>query len=175
MLNQQMYSHLSSKKPLAVVASSTCYEGYELAKQFAESGYDLIVAAANASVVEETEDFKELGIDAVSFQLDLSTTEGVEQLYRKIIATGRSVEAMVINTGISSNSNKEIELARKILKDMIDRGHGRILFEGHEAQAVCKSLQTEAIGTGVSLAVIQPGSNEIYFLKKGFEDPVALN
>ena len=48
--------------------------------------------AANPSVVGEAQEFKDFGLYAVSFQLDLSTTEGVEQLYSRIIATGRDNE-----------------------------------------------------------------------------------
>ena len=177
MINQQ--TNLTSEKPLAVVASNTNTDGYALAKQFAENGYDLIVAAINPSVVEEAEDFKQLGVDAVSFQLDLSTAEGVEQLYKRIIATGRPVEAMVINTGISGNLTNETSLAKKILKDMVDKGRGKILFAGsnteEDADLACEALQEEAQGTGVTVTVLRSGSSEIYFLKKGYEEPILLH
>lgn len=180
MMNQhQQQSYVSSEKPLAVVASNTNSDGYELAKQFAENGYDLIVVAGNPSVVEEAFDFKEYGVDAVSFQLDLSTTEGVEQLYRRIIATGRPVEAMVINTGISEDLTHETELAKKVLKDMTDRGRGRILFAGsdkdEDARPACEALQEEARGTGVTVTALRSGHSEIYFLKKGYEEPTLLH
>lgn len=176
---QRPYS-VSSEKPLAVVASNTNSDGYELAKQFAENGYDLIVAAGNPSVVEEAFDFQEYGVDAVSFQLDLSTTEGVEQLYRRIIATGRPVEAMVINTGISENLTNETVLAKKVLKDMADRGRGRILLAGsnnhkEDATPICEALQEEAQGTGVTVTALRSGKSEIYFLKKGYEEPTLLH
>ena len=169
MTNQQSY--LNSEKPLAVVASNTNNVGYKLAKQFAENGYDLIVAAINPSVVEEVEDFKKFGIDAVSFQLDLSTAEGVEQLYKKIIATGRPVEAMVINTGNCKDLTNEKGLAKKILKDMSDKGHGRILLAGTNSEEdvdmmACEAFQDEAQGSGVTITILQSGDTEIYFLKK---------
>lgn len=178
MMNQQQ-PYLSSEKPLAVVASNTNTDGYALAKQFAENGYDLIVAAINPSVVEEAEDFKRFGVDAVSFQLDLSTAEGVEQLYRRIIATGRPVEAMVINTGISEDLTNETGLAKRILKDMVDKGRGRILFAGsnseEDADLACEALQEEAQGTGVTVTALRSGNSEIYFLKKGYETPTLLH
>ena len=163
-------TNLSSEKPLAVVASTVHADGYDLAKQFAEHGYDIIVAAKNPSVVEEAQDLKELGADAVSFQLDLSTTEGVEQLYRRIIATGRPVEAMVVNSDMT-------ELAQKVLKDMASRGHGRILFAGNnneeENNLACEAVFEEARGTGVTVTAVKTGSHEIYFLKEGYEDSSA--
>jgi NAD(P)-dependent dehydrogenase (short-subunit alcohol dehydrogenase family) len=158
-------------RPLAVIASSTCTDGYELAKQFAEHGYDLIIAAVNPSVVEEAEDFKDYGIDAVSFQVDLSTSLGVEQLYRKIVATGRPVEAIVINAGISNNLKNETILAFKVLKDMANVGRGNILLAGKNSDNNCVSKAYEAIvtrakGTGINVVGLQPGNTEISFLKK---------
>jgi short-subunit dehydrogenase len=178
MTEQQPYS-VTSEKPLAVVASNTNSDGYELAKQFAKNGYDLIVVAGNPSIVEDAFDFQEYGVDAVSFQLDLSTTEGVEQLYRRIIATGRPIEAMVINTGISEDLTNEKILAKKILKDMTDRGRGHILFAGSEKEEdsnpTCEALQEEARGTGVTVTALRSGKSEIYFLKKGYVEPTTLH
>lgn len=176
-------AYQSFEKPLAVIASQLNIDGYALARQFAERGYDLIVAASNPSVVEEAEEFKELGVDAVSFQLDLSTAEGVEQLYRRIIATGRPVEAMVINTNLSTDNKIEKSLAHKVLKDMTLRGQGKILFAGsdlkEDVSEISDSLQEEARGSGVTVTSIKAGENEIYFLKKGYEkgyeDPSILH
>lgn len=161
MINQQTYE--AQKKPLAVIASNSCSDGYDLAKQFAEKGYDLIVAAINPSVVEEAEDFKELGVDAVSFQLDLSSPEGIEQLYRRIVATGRPVEAIVINTGMSEDHTNETVLAQKVLKDMAGNGRGHILFasrdlKDEDPRPMRKALQKEAEGTGVTITSLKSGS-----------------
>lgn len=180
MMNQQQTTnYLSSEKPLAVVASNTNSDGSLLARQFAENGYDVIVAAGNPSVVEEAEDLKGYGVDAVSFQLDLSTSEGVEQLYRRIIATGRPVEAMVINTGITEDLTNETILAKKVLKDMADRGRGKILFaasdKDEDARPACEALKEEAQGTGVTVMALRSGNSEIYFLKKGYEEPALLH
>nr|BDT27597.1 SDR family NAD(P)-dependent oxidoreductase [Bacteriovorax sp. HI3] len=168
MMNQS----IATDKPLAVIASSSCSDGYDLARQFAEHGYDIIVAAANPSVVEEAEDFKKLKVDAVSYQLDLSSPEGVEQLYRRIVATGRAVEALVINTGLSDNLEQEQILARKVLHDMADRGFGRILFascgDQKDADKLCESLKHDVEGTGVTLKALSPDEQVVYFLDEEF-------
>lgn len=166
---QNFQTSNSSEKPLAVVASSLGQDGYDLAKQFAENGYDIIVAASNPSIVEEAEDFKELGVDAVSFQLDLTTAEGVEQLYKRIIATGRPVEVMVVHSSIGTDK----DLAKKVLKDMTLRGRGKIIFS--DSEEVDEMLRDEARNSGVQLSVLKSSSRDIYFLKKGFEEPKLLH
>lgn len=149
MMNQHT-THLP-EKPLAVVASPLGSDSYDLAKQFAENGYDIIIAASNPSVVEEAEEFKEMGVDAVSYQLDLTTTEGVEQLYRRIIATGRPVEAMVIHSGLSTDT----DLAKKVLNDMTTNGRGHILFTGTDM--IDEELQEAAKLKGVTLTALKTG------------------
>lgn len=162
--------YTKGERPLAVIASSSCADGYLLAKQFAENGYDLIIAAANPSVVEEAEDFKDLGIEAVSFQIDLSTPAGVEQFYKKIVASGRHVEAMVINSGLSVDLTNESVLALKVLKDMANQGRGHLLIastvEEEDLSKTIEVLEKMAEGTGVDVVCLQPGNSEISFLKK---------
>lgn len=172
MMNHEELIYKSYDRPLAVIASSAATSGYELAKKFAENGYDIIVAAGNASVVEEAEDFKELGIEAVSFQLDLSTPEGIEQLYKRIVATGRPVETIIINTGISTDLTNETELASKVLKDMSNSGFGgRILFTGHEdsdledMNLACQLIQEKAQGTGIIVDALDANGEKIQFEK----------
>lgn len=167
MINEQS---LTNDRPLAVIASNSSLDSYNLAEQFAENGYDLIITAVNASVVEEAEDLKEYGIEAVSFQFDLSSPEGVEQLYKKIVATGRPVEAIVINTGMSEDLTTVDLLASKILKDMEGNHKGRILIAGidneEEVTDLVESLKERAEGSGVTIHTLQPGNTEISFLRK---------
>lgn len=169
MMNQSV----ATDKPMAVIASSTCTDGYNLARQFAENGYDIIVAAANPSVVEEAEDLKKLKVDAVSFQLDLSSPEGIEQLYRRIVATGRPVEALIINTGLSRNLEQETLLAKKVLHDMTDRGYGKIIFVSSEIDDQRSAIRLQdffaeaAKGTGIEVSAQAPDED---FREKFQED-----
>lgn len=102
-------------------------------------------------------------------QADLTTYDGVETLYNQIKATGRSVEAIAINTGvgvsgdfaretdlkdelnlINLNVVSSVHLAKRVVKDMVERGQGRILFTS-------------------SIAAIRPGPFEaVYAASKAF-------
>lgn len=159
---------LSTERPLAIFASNLSADGFYLARQFATDGFDIIVAAKNPSVVEEAEDLKSLGIEAVSFQIDLSTMEGIEQLYRRIVSTGRAPQAIVICAGLSKDFSLEKDLAQKVFKFMADYyGRGRILFAGCHNQKVSKpiyeDLQQQARGSGVVIAALGGDESEEFW------------
>ncbi|MEG4944037.1 SDR family NAD(P)-dependent oxidoreductase [Microcoleus sp. F4-D5] len=71
-------------RPLAVVTGASNSIGYELAKQFAQNGFDLLVTATGASINEAVQAFEGFGAKVETVQADLATYEGVETLYNKI-------------------------------------------------------------------------------------------
>ena len=91
----------SSMKPLAVVTGASSGIGYELAKQFAQNDFDLLVTATGPSIDQAARDFKALGADVRSVQADLSTADGVEKLYDTDVCT-TVIEALERRTGSNS-------------------------------------------------------------------------
>jgi short-subunit dehydrogenase len=81
----------SLTRPLAVVTGASNGIGYELAKQFAQNGFDLLITATGPSINEAAQAFEELGAHVETVQVDLATYDGVETLYNQIKATGRPV------------------------------------------------------------------------------------
>jgi uncharacterized protein len=137
----------STSKPVAVVTGASCGIGFELAKQFAQHGYDLITVAEDEGIHAATPAFQQLGAEVASFQVDLASYEGVEKFYRELKNDGRPVDAIAINAGvgvggdfareteleaelnlISLNVTSTVHLAKRILPDMIERKNGRVLF-----------------------------------------------
>lgn len=91
---------MTDPRPLAVVTGASSGIGRELAVQFAENGFDLIVAAEDERVDSAARSFAEHDIQAIPVRADLATFNGVEDLYRAIQATGRIPEALAINAGV---------------------------------------------------------------------------
>jgi short-subunit dehydrogenase len=88
-------------RPFAVVTGASSGIGYELARVFAENGYDLIVNSASQQIERAASNFQNIdGSSVQAVQADLSTYDGVEELWRAIQETGRSVDAMAINAGV---------------------------------------------------------------------------
>lgn len=151
----------TTDRPLAVVTGASSGIGYELAKQFAGHGYDVLIAAEDAGITQaEARLRQETGAGVTGVQVDLATYDGVEQLCRDITATGRPVDAVAINAGrgaggdftrdtdlrdelniIDLNVTSTVHLAKRVLPDMVSRGAGRVLFTSSIASTMPGSFQ----------------------------------
>ena len=131
---------------LAVVTGASSGIGYELAVQFAQNGFDLIIAAEDKGIETAAAELAEHGISVQPVQVNLIEYDGVEELYRVIQAEGRPVDAIALNAGvgvsgafidndlsaeldmITLNTSSVIHLAKLVVKDMVKEGHGRVLI-----------------------------------------------
>ncbi len=197
----------SSTRPLAVVTGASSGIGHELAKQFAQNGFDLVVASTGPSINEAAQAFERLGANVQTVQADLATYDGVETLYNQIKATGRPVDAIAINAGvgvggpftdtdlqeelnlIELNVASTVHLAKRVVKDMVDRGSGKVLFTSSIAsqapqpfqavyaasksfiQSFSEAIRNELKDTGVTITALMPGATETnFFHRAGLDD-----
>lgn len=198
----------SLARPLAVVTGASNGIGYELAKQFAQNNFDLLVTSTGPGINEAAQAFVELGVKVETVQADLATYDGVETLYNKIKATNRPVDAIAINAGvgvggdfaretdlkdelnlINLNVVSSVHLAKRVVKDMVERGKGRILFTSSIAalmpgpfeavyaaskaflHSFSESLRNELKDTGVTVTALMPGPTETnFFHRAGMDD-----
>jgi uncharacterized protein len=155
-------------RPLAVVTGASSGIGYELAKQFAQRGFDLVVTATGSSIHEAASTLRAMGAMVETVEADLATYDGVELLYQRIQSMSRPVEAIAINAGIGVggpfiqtdleselkliqlNISSAIHLAKRVVPEMVQRGSGKILFTS-------------------SIAALMPGPFEaVYAASKAF-------
>jgi uncharacterized protein len=132
----------------AVVTGASSGIGFELARQFAEHGYDLLVTAEDAAIDQAAADLRRDGGNQVAaVRADLATYAGVEEVYAAILASGRPVDAIALNAGrgiggdftreteladelnvIDVNVTSTVHLAKRVLPDMVARNAGQVLF-----------------------------------------------
>ena len=148
---------------VAVVTGASTGIGYELAKQCAQHGYDLIVAADEPAIQQAADDFRREGVNVTAVEADLATLEGVDELYAA--ADGRPVTALLANAGrglgrcfldqsvediqlvVDTNITGTVYLIHKIGNDMRKRGRGRILITGSIAGFMPGTYQAVYNGT----------------------------
>ncbi|HVY13447.1 MAG TPA: SDR family NAD(P)-dependent oxidoreductase [Alphaproteobacteria bacterium] len=143
----------SSLKPFAVVTGGSSGIGYELARQFAKHGFDLLIVAEDEGIESAAETLKQgaEGCMVIPLQADLATEEGVAKLCGAIDASGRSMDAIALNAGVGvSGAFKDtsleeelnlinlnivavVRLAKYAVRKMVAQGKGRILITSSEA------------------------------------------
>lgn len=149
-----------------------------------------------------------LGAAVKSVQADLASYDGVEQLYDEVKSSGRPVDAVAINAGvgvggdfarqtdlkaelnlINLNVTSSVHLAKRIVKDMVDRGQGRVLFTSSIAASApgpfeavyaaskafllsfSEAIRNELKDTGVTVTALMPGATETnFFHRAGMDD-----
>ncbi|MFB9447311.1 SDR family NAD(P)-dependent oxidoreductase [Dactylosporangium vinaceum] len=150
-----------TERPLAVVTGASSGIGYELARQFVEHGYDVLIAAEDAGLETAGADLRrDGGAQVQTCRTDLATYDGVETLCQAIAATGRPIDAVAINAGrgaggdfatetalrdelniIDVNVTSTVHLAKRVLPGMVERGAGKVLFTSSIASTMPGSYQ----------------------------------
>ena len=143
-----------SGRSLAVVTGASSGIGLELAREFVEHDFDLVIAAEDAGIEVAAAQLRTPGGTVVAVRADLADPDGVEQLYRQICALARPVDALVINAGIGVNGpfietdlqahlqvinlnvTGAVHLAHLVLPAMAARGEGGVLFTSSIAATV---------------------------------------
>jgi uncharacterized protein len=133
-------------RPLALVTGASSGIGLELAREFVEHGFDVVIAAEDPSIEAAAAELRTSGSTVVPVRVDLAEPDGVEQLHHRVRELGRPVDALVLNAGvgvsgpfietdldanlrlISLNVTGAVQLAHLIVPAMADRGEGGVLF-----------------------------------------------
>jgi short-subunit dehydrogenase len=132
--------------PLAVVTGGSSGIGRALARQCAEHGFDLVIAADERQARGAARELRAAGADQViAVEVDLATPQGVQQLDQAVRDIGRPVDALLLNAGVGTggaftdvgleddlrvidlNVRSVVHLAKLIVPRMVERGEGRVL------------------------------------------------
>lgn len=191
----------------ALVTGASSGIGRALAHELASRSYDLIISSAGERLGAVTAELEQNGVQVIEVKADLATKDGVSALWNEVESTGRKVDIACINAGIgvgglfeetdletelnmvSLNCAGTVQLAKYVVKHMLSRNEGRILFTASIAgemvaprEAVyaatkafdlsfAHSLRYELKDTGVSVTALQPGPTDTdFFHRAGMDD-----
>jgi short-subunit dehydrogenase len=141
-----MNSDQSDKRPLALVTGASSGIGFELARQFAHHGYDLVVCAEDDGITSAGTLLRETGAAVETVREDLRQYDGVERLWAAVTGTGRPLAAAALNAGIGKggpfvgtelsgdldiialNVTSTVHLAKRVLTAMAAQHSGKVLI-----------------------------------------------
>jgi len=131
--------------PLAVVTGASTGIGRAMADELVERGYDVVIVADEPAIEEAGQQLSGRGREVVAVRADLAGAAGVEQVHKRVRATGRTPDALLLNAGVGVggrfdltaledqlrlvdlNVRSTVHLARLVVGDMVAAGHGRVL------------------------------------------------
>lgn len=147
-------------RQFAVITGASSGIGYELAKVFAENGFDLLINAEDERLKEAERSLATSGTSVEAVRADLAKPKNVEKLHERIRKTGRPVDALALNAGIGEggdfvretdleqelqlidlNVRSTVHLSKLVLRDMVSRGQGRALFTSSIASTMPGTYQ----------------------------------
>lgn len=188
---------------LALITGASTGIGYELARQFAQNGFDILITSQDPERLAEAKKLLEVyetGVESVA--ADLTKPAGVETLFEKFKSLNRPLDAAALNAGIGVygafkdteldeeinlielNVVSVVRLAKRVVREMVSQGEGRILFTAsvaatmpgplmaiyHASKAFVLSfaegLREELKETGVTVTALMPGATETEFFRR---------
>jgi short-subunit dehydrogenase len=149
-----------------LITGATSGIGYELAKLFADDGYNLVIAARNQKeLTTSASEFKLRGVDVIPIVKDLFERNAAFELFDEIQNKGITIDVLVNDAGqgqygeftdtdisreldiIQLNIASLVILTKKFLQQMVARGEGKILNLSSVASKIPGPLQSVYHGT----------------------------
>ncbi|MGQ0828403.1 MAG: SDR family NAD(P)-dependent oxidoreductase [Bacteroidota bacterium] len=195
---------MTATRKNVLITGATSGIGYELAKLFAKDGYDLVIVARKQEGLNETASVleQEYGVKVVTSAKDLCNSDNAFELYDEVKSKGIEIEILVNNAGhghygefmdtdlrmelaiIQLNISSLVVLTKLFLKDMVNRGSGKILntssiasktpgpwqsvYHGTKAfvQSFTEAIREEVKDKGITVTALLPGVTDTDFFRK---------
>ncbi|MBV9962821.1 MAG: SDR family oxidoreductase [Parafilimonas sp.] len=195
---------MNTNNQCALITGATSGIGYELAKLFAADNYNLIIVARNQVELDATanELKQQYDIDVVTISKDLFKQDAAFELCDELTEQNVQVDVLVNDAGqgyygkfvetdiyreldiINLNIASLVILTKHFLKQMVNRGDGKILnlssiaskvpgpyqsiYHGTKAfvQSFTEAIRSESKDTGVTITALLPGATDTDFFNK---------
>ncbi|SFG39183.1 Short-chain dehydrogenase [Halobacillus alkaliphilus] len=133
-------------RKFVMITGSTSGLGFELAKLFANDGYDVAMSGSSEDIYQSAKEIEKLGVEAYPFKADASTYDDVEEFWKFVKSKDRKLDSAVLNVGIGMggsflendlqeelklidiNISGTVHMAKRVVQDMVPNKEGDILI-----------------------------------------------
>ncbi|MGH3971931.1 MAG: SDR family NAD(P)-dependent oxidoreductase [Pseudonocardiaceae bacterium] len=133
--------------------------GFELAKQFADNGFDLLVTAEDSGLGPAAAQLRGAGTQVQPAHADLSSYGGVEELYSAIVLkdmAARDDGRVLITSSIASTMPGSFQAVYNASKSFL--------------RSFAEALQNEVKDTNVTITSLMPGPTDTNFFHRADMD-----
>lgn len=149
-------------RPLALISGASYGIGYEISKQFAQHGFDLMLISKDPAIVETAQICRLMGVDAECGIFNVTKEENLDDIILKLAIFGKPIEAIVINESIST------KLFEYIIKAMLYRKNGSILITSSDVN-IAADIEDQLKKSNI--AVIALNQDDYYQGEKDIDYP----
>ncbi len=195
---------MKTEKNYVLITGGTSGIGFELSKLFAKDGYNLILVARDENELKKAaaELQQQNEIDVVTISKDLFYPGNAFELYDEVQSKNLTVEILVNDAGqglygefVDTDIQREIDiinlnitslvvLTKQFVKDMKEKGNGKVLqlasvaskipgpfqsvYHGTKAFVLSftEAIRNELKDTGVTITALMPGATDTDFFNK---------
>lgn len=181
-ISQTSSDDLPDPRPLAVLVGVGPGFGYELARQLAAEGFDLVLVCRNAaSLTPLVEQANDLGVSAEAFGADATDEVGIDQLFSHIASShacpslvvysvqyfspglATEVEVPAFEAAWRHNCLGAFLVGRRAARAMEARGKGTIIFVGSTSSVIGRAEHLNlAVGKFGQRAISQVFARELW-------------
>lgn len=194
---------MDAKQKFALVTGATSGIGYELAKLLAKDGYNLFIVGRQQETLNMVaKEFERNGIKVICLEKDLFNENASFEVYDEVKVQGITIDVLINDAGhgqygefVNTDIRKELQIiqlniaslvviTKLFLKEMVNRGEGKILnlssvaskspgpwqsvYHGTKAfvQSFTEAIREEVKDTGVTITALLPGATDTDFFAK---------
>lgn len=89
-----------NKLSTALITGASSGIGFELAKQFAQNGHDIVIVSSSDRIKDAAQELRKIGPNVFEYKHDLTQRKEIEAFYDELKNLGKDIRIVALNAGV---------------------------------------------------------------------------